>query len=136
MGKGSFPARIALPGPVAIYETCCGHFFSSAVFNLCSVDAGLSMGYFPICGEPPGDLFADHLSFHQPAFFFKLVQEWCISPQHLPATMAFLGSPPSASLSGSSTASRKDLRSPVTSMNSQSVSGPLPPLSTSWAKCS
>lgn len=48
----------------------------------------------------------------------------------------FWDSQPSTSLSGSSTAARKDLRSPVTSMDSQSVSGPLPPLSTPWAKCS
>lgn len=50
-------------------------FFSSVIFNLCSADAGVSMGYFPVCDGPAEDLFADHLSFHQPALFYKLVQE-------------------------------------------------------------
>lgn len=47
----------------------------------------------------------------------------------------FWDSQPSASLSGSGTAARNDFRSSVTSMDSQSISGPLPPLSAPWAKC-
>lgn len=88
VGKGGFPARIAHPGQ----WLCCGRFFSSVVFNLCSADAGVSMGYFPVCDGPPEeDLFAAHLSFHQPALFYELVQEWRVRPRHLPAVMAFLG---------------------------------------------
>lgn len=92
MDKVGFPARIAHPVPVAIYEPCCGHFFSSVVFTLCSVEAGVSMGYFPICDGPPEEnLFADCLSFHQPALFYKLVQELHVPCRHLPATVMFLG---------------------------------------------
>lgn len=69
-GKWGFSTRIAHPGPVAISESYCGHFFPSVVFNLCFVGAGVSMGYFPFCDGPPEeDLFADHLPFHQPALF-------------------------------------------------------------------
>lgn len=92
VGKRGFPARIGHPGPVAICEPCCGHSFSSVVFNLCSVDAGVPMGYFPVYGGPPEeDLFANCLSFHWPELLYKLVQEWHVPPRHLPATVTFPG---------------------------------------------
>jgi len=64
----------------------------AVVFNLCSVDAGVSMGYFPVYDGPPEeDLFTDCLSFHWPELLYKLVQERHVPPRHLPATVMFTG---------------------------------------------
>lgn len=109
-------------------------FFPPVVFNLCSVHAGLSMGCFPPRDGPPEeDLFADPCS---STLFYRLVQGWCVPPRHLPATVVFWDSQPSASLPGCSTTARKDLTSLMTSMDSERASGLLPPLSKPWAKCS
>lgn len=53
------------------------------IFNLCG--CSVALGYFPPWDGPPEkDQLADHLSFH--LLFHKIVQEWCVPPQHLPTS--------------------------------------------------
>lgn len=53
------------------------------IFNLCG--CSVALGYFPPWDGPPEkDQLADHLSFH--LLFYKIVQEWCVPPRHLPTS--------------------------------------------------
>lgn len=124
MVRGGFPARIAPLGPAATYEPfcgCCFHQLSACALWMMRCPWGISQ---------PG---VDQQKTWWLTINFPITQPWFTNlfndGVYLLATFPSPGSsitsePPS----GSTTAARKDLRSLATSVGSQSISGPRPPL--------